>query len=176
MPKRYFQKMKGGGNLPPRYIGRHIIHASIGVFISIILIGYWTSYMDVPFLMAPLGTSAIIAFGAANSALAQPRNLLGSYLFATLLGLVFFHMFGYSIIVLAIAGAILLALMQFTHTMHPPAMAVLLVMLNYATTTTSWVLATTTITSILILFLLALLINNVGDNHRYPLYWIGRHK
>lgn len=167
--------MKGGGELPSKLHNKYIIHASMGVLISIVLIGYWANYMNVPFLIAPLGTSAVIVFGAPMVTFAQPRNLLGSYLIAALVGLACFHIFGMHLWVLAIAGAALLALMQFTRTMHPPAMAILLVMLNYSSTIPSWSLFVSIVTSSLILLFLALLINNIGDNHNYPNYWLGKH-
>ncbi len=173
---RFLGKMKGGGELPSKLHNKYILHASIGVFVSVILIGYWTGYMNVPFLMAPLGTSAVIVFGAPMATLAQPRNLIGSYLIAAAVGLVCFHLLGADLWVLALSGALLLALMQLTRTMHPPAMAILLVMLNYSNTVPSWSLFITIFISSLILLLLALLINNIGDNHNYPHYWLGKHK
>lgn len=167
--------MKGGGELPSKLHNKYIIHASIGVLISVVLIGYWTSYMNVPFLMAPLGTSAVIVFGAPMVTLAQPRNLLGSYLIAAVIGLTCFYLLGEHLWVLAIAGALLLAAMQMTRTMHPPAMAILLIMLNYSSTVAASTLFVAVVISAVILLLLALLINNIGDNHNYPNYWLGKH-
>lgn len=173
---RFFGKMKGGGELPSKLHNKYIIHASIGIFISILLIAYWTSYMNAPFLMVPLGASAVIIFGAPMSAMAQPRNLVGSYLIAAIIGFICFFIFGLHPWVLALSSALLVAMMQLTRTMHPPAIAILLVILNYCATITFWTLFVTVFISSVILLLLALIINNIGSNYNYPNYWGGKLK
>jgi CBS-domain-containing membrane protein len=76
---------------------------------------------ETPFLLASLGGSCVILFGMPDSPMAQPRSLAGGHLVGTLTGLVFLHLFGGGVPVMAGALATALALMLLTDTIHSPA-------------------------------------------------------
>jgi CBS-domain-containing membrane protein len=76
---------------------------------------------DAPLLLFTLGGSCVILFGMPDSAMAQPRSLVGGHAISTATGLVFSHMFGGGLFVMSLAVATALALMMLTDTVHSPA-------------------------------------------------------
>lgn len=84
MMGRYFRKMTGNTQSPPRVGLSEIFWSWLGSFLSLLAV----AYLDYRFiqgtglllLIAPFGASAVLIYGAIKSPLAQPRNLLGGIL------------------------------------------------------------------------------------------------
>nr|WP_199064982.1 HPP family protein [Chromobacterium sp. ASV5] len=61
--------------------------ASLGEMAAIAINGFLSQLAGAPWLMAPLGASCILAFGAPDSSLARPRSIIGGHLLPCLVGL-----------------------------------------------------------------------------------------
>lgn len=137
----------------------------IGAFLGIGLIGWIQSTFlgeqDNVFLIGSFGATAVLVFGATNSPLAQPRNLI------------FGHLVLPDVLWLSAALSVSLAIvvMQITKTMHPPGGATALI----ATIGSEKIKAlgylyvlTPVMSGVVILLIVALLINNLPRNRHYP--------
>lgn len=117
------------------YLARHEQAASFvghvksgtGAVAGMALVGGLSTLTGLPLLMAPLGATAVLLFGQAQSPLAQPANVFFGYLLATALGV------GVALSLpgvwwaAAIAVGIAVGLMLAFRVTHPPAGAVPLV-------------------------------------------------
>ena len=80
------------------------------------------------FLIGSFGASSVLIYGAVNSPLAQPRNLIGGHVLSALVGVTAYK-FLPDILWLnaSIAVASSIVVMQITKTMHPPGGATALI-------------------------------------------------
>ena len=173
------KKMCGGGQAPPRTGWRDILLAWLGSCLSITLIALLeltvTSRNGFPLLIGSFGASAVLAFGAIQSPLAQPRNLVGGHFVSALTGVTMGLLFPDSTWVAAgIAVSTAIALMLLTGTLHPPGGATALIavtggdgirQLGY------WYTLVPCLSGACLMLLIALVVNNLPRSRRYPLYW-----
>jgi len=150
----------------------------IGAFIGIGFIGYIQSItlpqQDNVFLIGSFGASAVLIFGAANSPLAQPRNLIFGHLFSAIIGVTVHKLIpGPEALWLSAALSVSLSIvvMQITRTMHPPGGATALIATIGTEKITNlgflYVLAPV-MSGVLILLIVALVVNNIPKNRNYP--------
>ena len=68
--------------------GAHKLHvkSGLGAMLGIGAIGGLATLTGLPLLIAPLGATVVLLFGHPGSPLAQPINIFGGYLLATILG------------------------------------------------------------------------------------------
>lgn len=119
--------------------------------------------------MAPFGASCVLAFGMPDSLLAQPRNIIGGHVIATLVGLAMLHTLGDSWWSAALAVGLALATMQQTRTLHAPAGAnPLVVIASHAPL--SFVI-TPVLAGSLVIVAVAWCLNNARQANSYPKYW-----
>ncbi len=148
----------------------------IGAFAGIGIIGWIQSYMlpeqDNVFLIGSFGASAVLIFGATNSPLAQPRNLVFGHLFSAIVG-VGVHWLVPDVLWLSAALGVSLAIvaMQITKTMHPPGGATALIATIGSAKIQSlgflYVL-TPVLSGVTILLFVALIVNNIPRHRNYP--------
>jgi CBS-domain-containing membrane protein len=108
--------------------------------------------------------------------LAQPRNLLGGHVISALIGVTFYKLMpGHIWLASALAVSMSIAVMHATKTLHPPGGATALI----AVTGSSQIHDLGYFYAVMpagvgaaIMLLVALLINNIPKNRRYPEYWI----
>lgn len=148
----------------------------VGAFVGIGIIAFWQSqfldkYENI-FLIGSFGASSVLVYGAIQSPLAQPRNLVGGHLVSALVGVTVFKLVPDILWIaapLAVAGSIVL--MQFTKTLHPPGGATALIAvigipkikaLGYL-----YVLSPV-LSGCIILLVVALIFNNVTKHRSYP--------
>ncbi|MBQ3172014.1 MAG: HPP family protein [Mailhella sp.] len=177
--KRFLRKMSGGGSRPPRATGREIAAAWIGSCIAIGLIALLERYMTgeggFPLLIGSFGASAVLAFGAVNSPLAQPRNMVGGHFLSSLVGIgsgMMLPDIPWLAACLAVATAI--AVMHISKTLHPPggATALIAVTGGEGIRQLGWMYAfVPCLSGALILLAVALVVNNIPRNQRWPLFW-----
>jgi CBS-domain-containing membrane protein len=177
--KEYFAKMKGGAASPPGVGAMEMFWSWIGASIGIMICAYLSSlYMephDLTLLIGSLGASAVLVFGAVKSPLAQPRNLVGGHIVSALVGVACQQIFG-SVVWLAAAMAVSFAIvaMLAVKTLHPPGGATALIAVIGGTKIHSlgyfYVLVPAG-ASALILLIVALIINNLAKQRKYPEYW-----
>ncbi|EJW17944.1 HPP family protein [Paenibacillus alvei] len=95
--------------------------AGIGGALAILLLAVLEKWSNWPYLMAPFGASCVILFALPDSPLAQPRNVVGGHLISSLVGFIIGSSCGVHPWSLALAIGLAIILMQWTHTVHPPA-------------------------------------------------------
>lgn len=148
----------------------------LGAFFGIAIIGYINNtFFDVRdnlFLIGSFGASSVLIYGAINSPLSQPRNLIGGHLVCAIIGVTVQKIIPNEIwLSCALAVATSIVAMQITKTLHPPGGATALIAnlgsakikaLGYM-----YVL-TPVLAGVLILFTVALIFNNMGSSRRYP--------
>jgi len=155
---------------------REHVFTFLGAFFGIGIIGYINSrhflLYDNLFLIGSFGASSVLIYGAINSPLAQPRNLIGGHVVCAIVGVTVHKLIpGEVWLSSALAVAASIVLMQITKTLHPPGGATALIA-NIGTEKVKalgymYVLSPV-FTGVLILFVVALIFNNLTPNRSYP--------
>src|SRR6266511_1902111 len=114
-------KMKGQfrGNHPPLSL-KYALWGFISGTASILTIFAVTKMAGYPLLIGSFGASAVLLFGAAESTLAQPRNLIGGHLVSAGVAVVLVQLGATGAYATALAVGISIFLMYLTRTTHPP--------------------------------------------------------
>jgi len=124
------------------------------------------------YLIGSFGATGVLVYGAIQSPLAQPRNLIGGHVISAIVGVSVYKFLPDIIWVTApLAVATSIVLMQVTKTLHPPGGATALIavigsekikMLGY------WYVVSPVLSGVIILLVVALIFNNLTPNRRYP--------
>ena len=148
----------------------------VGAFLGIGLIGFVHgqafSHLDNVFLIGSFGASSVLVYGATNSPLAQPRNLIGGHLICAFFGVLVYKLVPDSLwFSSALSVAISIVMMQITKTMHPPGGATALIA-NIGSQQIKELgflyLLSPVLSGVMILFVIALIVNNIPKNRNYP--------
>lgn len=180
MLRDYFSKMKGSTKSPPRVGATEILWSWIGAFLGIAVVAFvhfnGLEETDLVMIIGSFGASAVLIYGAVKSPLAQPRNLLGGHVFSAIIGVACFQLFESHLwLASSVAVATAIAFMHFTKTLHPPGGATALIAVigsdrihalgySYAIVPAGLGAA--------IMLIVALLVNNIPQNRRYPEFWL----
>ena len=141
----------------------------IGAALAIGATGWLSQVSGALWLMAPFGASCVLAFGMPDSPLAQPRNIIGGHVIATLVGLAVLYTLGDSWWSAALAVGLALAAMQQTRTLHAPAGAnPLVVIASHAPLS---FVVTPVLAGSLVIVAVAWCLNNARQANSYPKYW-----
>ena len=148
----------------------------LGSFLGIGLIAFiqsvYLSENDNLFLIGSFGASSVLIYGVIQSPLAQPRNLIGGHIVSAIIGVTVFQLLP-NIVWLTASLAVSLSIiaMQYTKTLHPPGGATALI----AVTGSEKIKALgylyvifPVLTGVIILLLIALIINNMTSQRKYP--------
>ena len=155
---------------------RESLWSFIGAFVGISLIAFFQSQLltrqENIFLIGSFGASSVLVYGAIQSPMAQPRNLVGGHLISAFIGVSVYKIFPDVIwftAPLAVAGSIVF--MQLTKTLHPPGGATALIAIigseKVKALGFAYVLSPV-LTGALILFAVAMIFNNLTAHRRYP--------
>jgi CBS-domain-containing membrane protein len=175
----YFKKMQGTTKSPPMVGLSEIIWSWVGGFIGIGVVAYINYDLlagtNLLMLVAPLGASAVLIYGAVKSPLAQPRNFVGGHLVCAIIGVASYQVL-YSNLWLAsaVAVSVAIAAMHLTKTVHPPggATALIAVIGDKKIHDLGFFYAIMPIgVGALVLLIIALLVNNIPKTRKYPEYW-----
>lgn len=176
----YFQKMRGGGQSPPRVSAAEIFWSWLGSLIGIGVITYLDSAVfsgyELVLLIGPAGASAVLVFGAIRSPLAQPRNLVGGHFLSAIVGVAAGKLFdGNLVLASSLAVSTSIALMHYTKTLHPPGGATALIAViggeKIRAMGLLYVVFPAALSSLIILAI-AVLFNNLIKNRKYPDHWM----
>ncbi|MDA8214555.1 MAG: HPP family protein [Nitrospiraceae bacterium] len=178
--REYFSKMKGGAKSPPGVGLTEILWSWLGAVIGIGICGYLSAQYfeprDLTLIIGSFGASAVLVYGAIKSPLAQPRNLIGGHIISGLVGVACYQLFGQTIWMAAALGVSLaIAAMLATKTLHPPggATALIAVIGGKKIHDLGFLYAFVPAgAGAVILLVIALLVNNLSKNRRYPEYWL----
>lgn len=178
--KAYLSKMKGGAKSPPGAIVSEVLWSWVGSIVGIAICSYLSARYfephDSTLLIGSFGASAVLLYAAIKSPLAQPRNLLGGHVISGLVGAGCQHMIG-DITWIAAPMAVSLAIvaMLLTRTLHPPggATALIAVIGGSKIHKLGFLYAFFPAgAGALIMLIVALIVNNISHNRRYPEYWL----
>jgi len=164
-------KMKG--KLRGAHAPRSLKYATWGLLsstLSILAIFAVTKLAGFPLLIGSFGASAVLLFGANDSPLAQPRNLVGGHLVSAAAAVVIVALLGSSAFTIALGVGVAIFLMHVTHTTHPPGGATALIGVQ-GHAGFAFVLVPV-LAGALILLIVALFTNNVVHHRQYPKHWI----
>ncbi len=124
------------------------------------------------FLIGSFGASSVLVFGAIQSPLAQPRNLIGGQLISAFIGVTIYKMLPEILWLTApLAVALSIVTMQITKTLHPPggATALIAVIGSERVKSLGYIYVLSPIlTGSLLLLLVALVFNNMTSHRKYP--------
>ena len=148
----------------------------MGSFVGIGLIAFLQNYLfgitDNLFLIGSFGASSVLVYGAIQSPLAQPRNLVGGHLVSALIGVTVFKIMPDIIWLTApLAVSLSIVFMQITKTLHPPggATALIAVIGSEEIKGLGYMYVLSPVMSgSLILLLVALVFNNITSHRQYP--------
>jgi CBS-domain-containing membrane protein len=180
MFRDYFRKMKGAAKSPPAVSLPEIGWSWLGAFLGISAVAYISfnkvEETDLVMIIGSFGASAALIYGVVRSPLAQPRNLLGGHVLSAVIGVACYQLLNeYMWLASSVSVATAIALMHATKTIHPPGGATALIAvigsekihnLGYLYAIVPVGLGAT------IMLVIALLVNNVAKNRRYPEFWI----
>lgn len=175
----FFEKMKGGKRGPSRVGYSEIAWSWIGAFLGIAPVAFISSYLfhdsDLVFIVGSFGASAVLIYGAVRSPLAQPRNLVGGHILSAFIGVLAYKLFyPFPWFAAAFAVATAIGLMHATGTLHPPGGATALIAVIGGEKVHAlgflYVLVPIALGVAIMLFV-ALVVNNLAKNRRYPEYW-----
>ncbi|QKJ27805.1 HPP family protein [Aliarcobacter cibarius] len=148
----------------------------IGSFLGIITIAFFhKNFLDddnLVLVLSSFGASAVLVYGAVNSTLAQPKNLIGGHLISAIVGVISYKIFASNLyLAAAIAVSTSIIIMQLTLTLHPPggATALIAVIGNEQIHELGFFyIFIPVLSGAIILFLIAFVINNIPKNRTYP--------
>ena len=178
--REYLSKMKGGAKSPPGVGAGELLWSWLGSVIGIGLCGFMSSRYfesrELTLLIGSFGASAVLVYGAIKSPLAQPRNLIGGHILSGLVGVACYQMFGETIwIAAALAVSLAIVAMLATKTLHPPGGATALIAVIGGQKIHSLGFLYAFVPAGLgaaVLLAVALLVNNLSKNRKYPEYWL----
>ncbi|KFC24421.1 HPP family protein [Chryseobacterium sp. FH1] len=148
----------------------------LGAFFGIGIIAFLQSQqiseIENVFLIGSFGASSVLIYGAVNSPLAQPRNLIGGHVLSALVGVTVFKFLPEILWLNAsIAVASSIVVMQITKTMHPPGGATALIAVLPAQKIQDlgyWYALSPVLSGAVILLIVALIFNNIPKGRKYP--------
>lgn len=148
---------------------RSLIGGTLGIFVLLLLTEYTGNMM----IMAPFGATCVLLFSASHSPLAKPRNVIFGHLIAGFVGLVILKYVGVNIFTIAFAVGLAIFFMHLLKCIHPPAGATTLVVLLTADQVTyGWdFLLMPVLAGSVALISVALVVNNIKPNEKWPAYW-----
>lgn len=147
-PSRLFIPLLAGASLRDRMIG------SIGALMGIGLAGLICAAMfpaSMPWIIAPIGASAVLLFAVPSSPLAQPWSIVGGNAISAIVGIVVAQAISTPALAAALAVSTAILVMSLLRCLHPPGGAVAL----------SAVLGWSTFASHVVDFLVPVLINSL---------------
>ncbi|MFM7314968.1 MAG: HPP family protein [Cyanobium sp.] len=115
-----------GRSFQPRYTPLHGIASWLGGLVAIAALGLLSGWSGYGLVVAPFGASSVLLFGAPQSPLAQPRNLVLGNAVAALVAVICVHVLGRTALAMGLAVGLAIAAGQLLRCLHPPAGAVAL--------------------------------------------------
>lgn len=167
--KPFILKMRGGGHAPSRTNFADAFTGAMGGLICIFVLLWLTNITNSPWLMASLGGSCVLVFVVWNAPLSQPRNIIGGHFISAFIGLAMYSLLGSNILSISLGVGLTIFFMAFLGVIHPPAGAnpIIIILGGYG-----WsYLLTPVLIGAVIIVLFGLLINNLREKRKYPLFW-----
>ena len=176
----YLSKMRGTTKSPPVVSLSEIAWSWIGAFLGIAAVSFANYNIledtDLVMVIGSFGASAVLLYGAIKSPLAQPRNLIGGHIISAIIGVTCYRLFPSQMwLASSLAVATSIAAMHATKTLHPPggATALIAVIGSNKIHSLGYLYAIIPVgLGAVIMLIVALLVNNIHRNRRYPHFWV----
>nr|WP_294859618.1 HPP family protein [uncultured Fluviicola sp.] len=124
------------------------------------------------FLIGSFGASSVLIYGAIQSPLAQPRNLVGGHVISAFIGVCVYKLVPDPLWISApLAVSLSIVAMQMTKTLHPPGGATALIAVIGTPKIKAlgfMYVVSPVLTGVLILLVVAIVANNLTKNRKYP--------
>jgi CBS-domain-containing membrane protein len=154
----------------------NIIWSWIGSFLGILVISFIhfdiLNDTDMSLVIGSFGASAVLIYGAVNSPLSQPRNLIGGHFLSAIVGVTSYKLFAGNIwFCSAFAVATSILVMQLTLTLHPPggATALIAVIGSDSIHNLGYLyIFVPVLSGSFILLIIAIFVNNIPSHRHYP--------
>ena len=176
----YFRKMMGTTKSPPAVSLFEILWSWVGAFLGIVSVALVHYNLlgegaDLIMIIGSFGASAVLIYGAVKSPLAQPRNLIGGHVISAIIGVALYKVFhDHMWLAASTSVATAIGVMHATKTLHPPggATALIAVIGSEKIHALGYLYAVIPVAlGALIMLIVALLVNNIPKNRRYPEFW-----
>ena len=167
LPRRCMAPLRGPR---PAMSLRYAIWSLLSATLGILAICEITTLVGHPLLIGSFGASAVLLFGATDSPLAQPRNLVGGHLVSAVVAVIVVALFGSTPLTMAIGVGLAIFVMNLTHTTHPPGGATALIGVQGAVGPGFILLPV--LAGALILLVMSIFTNNVVYHRSYPKHWL----
>ncbi|MGD9975385.1 MAG: HPP family protein [Desulfatirhabdiaceae bacterium] len=177
---RYFEKMRGHTQSPPGVGPAEVIWSGIGSFLGLAVVSLLHFQLLDPvghvMIIGSFGASAVLIYGAIRSPLAQPRNLIGGHVLSAIVGVTAFQIMGGQLwLAASVAVSLGIVVMHLTKTLHPPGGATALIAVIGGDSVHNlgyWYVLMPTALGAVIMLIIALIVNNISGNRRYPEFWL----
>ena len=177
---KYLRKMSGGSRSPARVGVAEIAWSWIGSFVGIAAVALINYRMlkdsDLVMIIGSFGASAVLIYGAVASPLAQPRNFVGGHVISALIGVLAYQLLKDHLwLASAVSVSAAIAAMHVTKTLHPPGGATALIAVigsNKIHALGYIYVIMPVLAGAIIMLVVALLVNNMARNRRYPTFWL----
>jgi CBS domain-containing membrane protein len=151
------------------------LRGSFGAVVAIAVAGLTTAILlqdqatNFPWLIAPLGASAVLVFAVPASPLAQPWSVIGGNFVSAIIGLSLGQSIGEPIMAASFAVGLAIAIMTFARCLHPPGGACALLCALGAADADGWtyVYLIPIMVNVITLALVGWVFNNM-TGHRWP--------
>lgn len=158
-----------------RYSRSELARAALGALVGIVVSGLCARLVPggpelLPYIVAPMGASAVLLFAVPASPLAQPWPVFGGNVVSTAIGLVAYWLFDDPLIAAAVGVGCAIGVMMLLRCLHPPGGACALLA---ATATPAiadqgvWFIALPVALNTAALLLIGVVVNN-ATGRRYP--------
>lgn len=143
---------------------------ALGSSIAISAALWITGSSTTPLVLASLGGSTLFLFGLTVLPPAQPRALFGGHIIGAGVGIACFQLAGDALWVMVLSVVLTIVLMFLTKTVHPPAGANPLIMIQAHAGLMH--LGGAVMLGVLVIFIIACIWSRLGiGNHQYPIAW-----
>lgn len=167
LPRRCTAPLRGPRpTMSLRFAFWSLLSATLGIF----AICEVTTLVGHPLLIGSFGASAVLLFGANDSPLAQPRNLVGGHLLSAATAVVVVALLGSTPATMALGVGVAIFVMNLTHTTHPPGGATALIGVQGAVGPEFILIPV--LAGVMILLVTAIFTNNVVYHRSYPKHWL----
>jgi len=176
----YLKKMKGGDSAPSRVSLQSMLWSFTGSFLGIATVAFihfnYLSSHALILVIGSFGASAVLIYGAIESPLAQPRNLIGGHILSAFIGVTCYKFTPeYLWLTPALAVSLSIFFMHLTRTLHPPGGATALIAVIGGTGIHKLgylYMIFPAASGAIIMLIIALIINNLSRERKYPEFWI----
>lgn len=149
---------------------RYALWSFISGIAGILAIIKATTLVGHPLLIGSFGASAVLLFGANDSPLSQPRNLVGGHLVSATVAVIVVSLMGSTPLTMALGVGLAIFVMNLTHTTHPPGGATALIGIQGGAGP-EFILVPVLLGAT-ILLVTAIFTNNVVYHRSYPKHWL----